>query len=157
MCPLELRVGHRGWSLFPTTKKWHGGQGRGAVQKGLCAQDPYSILLSFIANLFLPPLFSRFFPYILYFLIQLHNQIYSQCSILSLSFPFQNLSLNSAQNKNFPQTPLLQNGVRNYKQQVIFSETLCFLLYICYNQRIIVIVLWTQHFIHRKDSVLVGY
>ena len=39
-CPLELREGHGGWSLFLTNKKW-------GTQKDFCAQEPHKVLLGF--------------------------------------------------------------------------------------------------------------
>ena len=43
ICPLKLREGHEGWSLFPTNKKW-------GTWKGFCAQEPHSVLLGFIVE-----------------------------------------------------------------------------------------------------------
>ena len=43
ICPLELREGHGGWSLFPTNKKW-------GTRTGFHAQEPHRVLLGFIPS-----------------------------------------------------------------------------------------------------------
>ena len=43
MCPLELRVGHRGWSLFPTNKKW---EHRKAIMPGKALKGSAKFQLS---------------------------------------------------------------------------------------------------------------
>ena len=42
ICPLELREGHGGWSLFPTRNR--------GTWKGFCAQEPLRVLLSFMSR-----------------------------------------------------------------------------------------------------------
>ena len=45
ICPLELREGHRGWSLFPTNKKW-------GTKKSFRAQEPHRVLLGFSISVY---------------------------------------------------------------------------------------------------------
>ena len=44
-CPLELKEGHGGWSLFPTNKKW-------GTQNGFHSQEPHRVLFSFTKSKF---------------------------------------------------------------------------------------------------------
>ena len=71
-CPLELREGHAGWSLFLTNKQ----QG---IQKGFCAQEPHRVLLGFI------PVFKNVQKYGCHDIFWVLSSQYS----LSISFQFR--------------------------------------------------------------------